>query len=231
MNFQVPNIYINIKAIKEVKKQVEKYKDDVISITVVGHSMGAALATLNAMDIVVNGHNYPDGQPAKACQVTVFAFASPKVGDQKFKELYDTLNQEKNLHVLRVFNAIDVIPNLPPVNYEHVGKQLLVDSRKSTYLKSVLEAGLNSLQIAHQLEPVLHVVAGWNGFDGDFDIKDIRDYSLVNKDMDALANSLLKSFHVPALWWVVQNKGMVQKVVNGMPVWELDDYIPDPPQF
>ncbi|PKI61823.1 hypothetical protein CRG98_017800 [Punica granatum] len=218
------------QAVKEVKKQVEQLyknnKDEEISITVAGHSMGAALATLNAMDIVANGHNYPEDHPEMACQVTVFAFASPKVGNEKFKELYDNLNKEKNLHALRILNAIDIVPNLPPVKYEHVGEQFMIDSRQSTHLKSINEVGTASLQIAHQLEPMLHVVAGWNGFDGTFDIKQNRDYSLANKDMDALKSN----YKVPASWWVVQNKGMVQTIKNGISKWTLQDYKPPPPQ-
>lgn len=214
-----------------MKKQIENYKDEELSITVVGHSMGAALATLNAMDIVANGHNCPAGQPEKACQVTVFAFASPKVGDQKFKEFYDSLNREKKLHALGIFNAVDIVPNLPPVNFEHVGEQLIVDSRKSTYLKTVAEAGLNYFGIVHQLETILHVVAGWNGFNGEFDLKGIRDYSLVNKHTEALANTVTHNYNVPASWWVVRNKGMIQDTENTTGTWALHDYKPEPPQF
>ena len=90
--------------IKEVKRLVEEYKDEEVSITVTGHSLGASLATMNAVDIAFNKINKASN--GKEFPVTAFAFASPKVGDIQFKATFDKL---KHLHILRIHNLLDIL--------------------------------------------------------------------------------------------------------------------------
>ncbi|KAJ0081696.1 hypothetical protein Patl1_11387 [Pistacia atlantica] len=111
------------------------YRDEEISITVTGHSLGAALATLSAADIVANKLNRCTGSD-KICMVTAFVFASPKVGDKGFREVFDQLS---NLYLLRVKNKMDFVPKLPPKlpfrAYEKVGIELKVNSCEKVILK------------------------------------------------------------------------------------------------
>ncbi|KAG2617374.1 hypothetical protein PVAP13_3NG180427 [Panicum virgatum] len=178
------------QALSEVRSLVAKYKDEELSITVAGHSLGAALATLNAFDIAANGYNVA-APAAAACPVAAFAFASPRVGGSAFKKRFHStpelrllchspvdLNQDGSLHPPRPERP-GHRARYPAVFYHDVGAELAIDTEASPYLRSP-----GHERTWHNLEVSLHDVAGARG--GGFELAVARDVALVNKAYDAL---------------------------------------------
>ncbi|KAM2269065.1 hypothetical protein ACFX1S_047110 [Malus domestica] len=175
----------------------KKYKNENLSISVTGHSLGASLAILSAFDLVENG--------VSDIPVAAFVFGSPQVGNKAFKA---RIEKYPNLKILHTKNTIDLIPLYPSplLGYVDVGTELVIDSRKSPFLKESKDAG-----DWHNLQGMLHVVAGWNGEEGEFKLRVKRSVALVNKS----SNFLKKECFVPASWWVEKNKGMVLDESSG----------------
>lgn len=135
--------------VSEVRRLLNKYKGEEVSITVTGHSLGAALAVLIADELA--------GCAGAPAPVAVFSFGGPRVGDRIFAERVEA----RGARVLRVVNAHDVVPRFPPPlpgRYADVGRELRLDSRASPYLRPDADAAC-----CHDLEAYIHLVDGFLG--------------------------------------------------------------------
>ena len=78
-------------------------------MTIAGHSLGSALATLTALDLVTK-------VPGLDRITSLYTFGSPLVGDHRFAAYFDNRVQD----TYRIWNPKDWIANLPFPPYEHV---------------------------------------------------------------------------------------------------------------
>ncbi|MBA0569624.1 hypothetical protein Golob_003343 [Gossypium lobatum] len=91
---------------KNILELVYKYQNEEVSITITGHSLAAALATLNAMDIANN----------------------------VLKGIFDRLKNLHLLRIVNFIDPILKVPFAPGI-YFHMGQELGIDITKSPYLK------------------------------------------------------------------------------------------------
>jgi hypothetical protein len=188
------------------------HKEEVTSITVTGHSLGASLATLNAIDMVANHINVPLGTTSMQppCPVTAILFASPRVGNLDFKRAFTSFPE---LRALGVINENDKVPTLPPKNVGYVDAataMLPIDTTRSPYLRP------GSTWMYHNLECYLHGVAGDHGASRDFKLVVDRDLGLVNKG----TNALKEGYPVQENWWNANYRCTVNHVVGR---WKLEN--------
>ncbi|KAI3681313.1 hypothetical protein L6452_36103 [Arctium lappa] len=160
---------------EEISRIIDKYGDEPLSVTITGHSLGAALATLTAYDITSTFKRSP--------MVTVVSFGGPRVGNRNFRSQLEN----SGTRILRIVNSTDVITKVPgfladdsndmttrrvPVagmpkwlqkrvdesqwfRYADVGEELRLSSNASPYLTK------SDFATCHDLKTYLHLVDGF----------------------------------------------------------------------
>ncbi|GMJ06649.1 DEFECTIVE ANTHER DEHISCENCE 1 [Hibiscus trionum] len=167
---EVPSLQESIR--EEIARLLQTYGDEPLSLTITGHSLGAALATLTAYDIKTTFKRAP--------MVTVMSFGGPRVGNRSFR----CQLEKQGTKVLRIVNSDDLITKLPGFVleegvdvskdrniyvaglpnwiqkrvedtqwvYAEVGRELRLRSRKCPYFKSL------NVATCHDLKTYLHLV-------------------------------------------------------------------------
>lgn len=195
------------QVMKEITRLVQLYREkgEEVSLTITGHSLGGALALLNAYEAATSLPGLP---------ISVISFGAPRVGNIAFR---DELHK-MGVKTLRLVIKQDIVPRMPGFVfneslqkfddftgtldwvYTHVGAQLKLDVQSSPYLKR----GFNLLGF-HSLETYLHLVDGFLCSNSTFRTDARRDFALVNKACDMLVDEL----RIPHCWYQLANKGLV----------------------
>ncbi|KAI4354697.1 hypothetical protein L6164_003543 [Bauhinia variegata] len=160
---------------EEVGRILQSYGHEPLSLTITGHSLGAALATLIAHDIAT-------AFKGAAPMVTVVSFGGPRVGNEAFR----TQLEKSGTKILRIVNSDDVITKVPGLVvrndeveecrdvqmakvlrwlhkrmedmqwvYADVGQELRLSSRESPYHKK------GDVATCHDLKTYLDLVNGF----------------------------------------------------------------------
>jgi triacylglycerol lipase len=110
-------------AYMSVREQLHHYLNNhaAASVTVTGHSLGAALATLCAVDVQYNFSN--------KFTIAIYTFGAPRVGSDGFRESFN--RRVPNSH--RFVYGMDIVPALPRTwqGYGHVDTEHRLGSRFS----------------------------------------------------------------------------------------------------
>ncbi len=108
----------------KIQEEVEKNKIKKVALT--GHSYGAALAILCAVDLE---YNFPKND------YEVIVFGSPRVGNKCFQKSYNL----RVFKTLRVENVNDLVTKVPfaCMGYRHVGASLKIGNKSSFFIPNM----------------------------------------------------------------------------------------------
>jgi triacylglycerol lipase len=112
-----------VKCYFAVRQTIHDFIDarDVSEVTVTGHSLGGALATLCAVDVQYNF--------ASKIAVDIYTFGAPKVGNAGFRDSF----HRRVPNSFRFVNGMDIVPELPRwwQGYRHVDAEHRIGQRFS----------------------------------------------------------------------------------------------------
>ncbi|XP_015961347.1 phospholipase A1-Ibeta2, chloroplastic [Arachis duranensis] len=224
--------------IEEVKRLMEMYEGETLSITITGHSLGAALALLVANEITTRVPEVPS--------VAVFSFGGPKVGNKAFGDKITA----QGVKVLRIVNSQDVITRVPgmfvseeleqtirnskiggvldmfddntPLAYSHVGAELRVDTKMSPFLKPDAD-----MACCHDLEAYLHLVDGFLASNCPFRANAKRSLARLMQDQSANVKKLYIS-KAKALSLNLERQGSFSMSLERQGSFSMSGCLPSP---
>ena len=142
--FQDAYLTVNSAVIQWLEKMATAKDYRSFRLHIAGHSLGGALATIAAVDLMQRGWQVAG----------VVTFGSPKVGQSQFRELYEQLQLSKC--TVRFVNQADPVPWVPPSNwdFEHVVVDFALGLGKWPSVNSHLMEG-SAKSYLHTLQDVV----------------------------------------------------------------------------
>jgi len=115
----------------EVEKTVESFVTQLVQqfpnlpLTITGHSLGAALSVVSAMELIQN--KVVDG-----AKIRVINLGQPRVGNDVFAHFFDA---NVGYHY-RMVNQRDLVPHLPPMafGFYHVGTEIWFPTNTTSFV-------------------------------------------------------------------------------------------------
>ncbi|MHA2295695.1 MAG: lipase family protein [Candidatus Hodarchaeales archaeon] len=137
-----------LAAYDSVKKEIHEqlnvilHKKPSLQLLVTGHSLGAALATIGALDL----------KKTFGRTVTCYTFGSPRVGNSWFVRNFNKGIKER----YRIANVDDIAPLFPPmIGYNHVENLVYIDEKGNvTVNPSIIE------QVFETVDDAITVITG-----------------------------------------------------------------------
>lgn len=113
------NAYREMKDAGQFLTKYTKGRRSEYDVILTGHSLGGALATMTARDLVAEGHISKD-------KLSLYTFGMPCVGNQAQAED----NQHHVPNSFHLINIYDCVPSMPPFPcYQHPGHKIYVDDK------------------------------------------------------------------------------------------------------
>jgi len=190
------DVYMSLRVNEEheAKRLVEfvaemEFPRPMKSLTVCGHSLGAALATLLTLDLVSNTR-YKD--------VTLYNFASPRTGDENFAKVFNRLVP----NTYRIANRKDLVTETPPLFLSHKNRYAHVEATSVL----VPHPGVKEhLLCMHHLSTYTHLMAKEAGLN--LDEYPIRDECLCRETEETWIQTLERR---------VEHRGDVRETAKGI---------------
>ncbi len=149
---------LNILIPKYIKRD---FDSQVVELYITGHSLGAALASLVAIDSILRYQNVPKDKPSIS-QINTYVLGSPRVGSRSLSALIKRLSEDCNYHfnLMRLVNTEDIVTTVPPPVANHlIYSQLFISGPDACNTVSSVNFSDNLGKVTYNHQPLLYFYA------------------------------------------------------------------------